>query len=161
MLGNILDRFRARGVPGAAAPAGMPPTDRSRALELELAPVLSALERTQARAGEVLALGSERAAACLADAVEEGQLVVGAAQARAGETRLATIAEYLQGVDLERDRVIASGRAEVERIAAVVAARTPALAERLVRQVLEIGLPWPPGSSDGRQDRDEDRDEDR
>ena len=161
MLGNILDRFRARGVPGAAAPAGLPPADRSRALEAELAPVLSALEETQARAGEVLASGSERAAARRADAVDQGRLVVGAAWARAGETRAATTAAYLAGVDPERDRVIGSGRAEAERIAEVVAARTPALVERLVRQVLEIGIPQPGGSGNEPQERDGDRDRDR
>ena len=52
-------------------------------------------------------------------------------------------------------------RAEAERIAEVVAARTPALVERLVRQVLEIGIPQPGGSGNEPQERDGDRDRDR
>lgn len=134
-LSEILQRFRFHGVPGAAAPTGVP-VDRTRDIEDELAPVFAALDGVQRRATALVA-GAERAAALRrATAVEEADRIVASAWSAAIAARADAAAATLGVAAQERDSLLVAGRVEVERIGRVAEERMPAVAASAVQRVL-------------------------
>lgn len=132
---EFLRRFRVHVVPGA--PGAVPaPADRSAELEAEVAPIFAALEEAQRDATVIVAETERDAAAGRATAVEHGQRLVADARAGCDAARAAALEHVLAGADRERDRLLAGGRAEADRIARVAAERMPALIDDVVRRVL-------------------------
>ena len=132
---EFLRRFRVHVVPGA--PGAVPaPADRSSELEAEVAPIFAALEEAQRDATVIVAEAERDAAAGRATAVEHGQRLVADARAGCDAARAGAVEHLLADADRERDRLLAGGRAEADRIARVAAERMPALIDDVVRQVL-------------------------
>jgi len=132
---DFLRRFRFHVVPGA--PAAVPaPADRAGELEAEVAPVFAALEETQRRAAAIIAESERDAAADRASAVEHGQRLLAVARAGSAAARADAAGQRLADADRERERLLADGRVEADRIARVAAERMPALIDDVVRRVL-------------------------
>lgn len=137
-LREFAGRFRPAGVPGAAAPAGVP-ADLQAAREAEVEPVFAALAevtslcadlRTDAEAGarETIRQARERSAAILATA------------------RSRAIAERADALALARDRrtaanqtVLAEAGQAAEGIGARAAIRIPGLVERVIGRIRALG----------------------
>jgi hypothetical protein len=142
-IGDILQRFRFHGVPGAPAPAGVP-VDRVAAIEAELAPVFSLLEAAQQSAAELVEAATADAARRRSEAMGHAQRVLAQARLDSVAARADSAAGRLALVDVRCRALTDDARAEAERIARVAAERTPGLAEELVRRVLALGEPAAP-----------------
>jgi len=137
-VGEILQRFRFHGVPGAPAPAGVP-VDRASEIEAELAPVFSFLEAAQHRAEEMLEDATAEAARRLAESAAHARRILAQARLDADAAREDSAAEHLARAEQQRSALVAQARSEAERIARVAPERTPGLVEELVRRVLCLG----------------------
>jgi len=149
---EFLRRFRLHVVPGA--PTAVPaPADRGTELEAEVAPVFAALEETQRRAAAIVQAAEHQAAAARARGAAHGERVVADARAGRAAARASASERRLGDADRERERVLAAGRAEVDRVARRAAERMPAAVEDVVRRVLAQAGALPesgPGEEAGR-----------
>jgi len=142
-IGEILQRFRFHGVPGAPAPASVP-VDRVAAIEAELAPAFSLLEAAQQSAAELVGSATDDAARRRSEATGHAQSVLAQARLDAIAARAESAAARLALVDVQCRALTEDARAEAERIERVVAERIPGLAEELVGRVLALGEPATP-----------------
>lgn len=137
---DFLRRFRFHVVPGA--PAAVPaPADRAGELAAEVAPIFAVLEATQRDAEATISAAERDAAAVRASATEQGQRLIAAAWAGADAARDDAARRRLADGDRERERVLADGRVEADRIARVAADRMPVLIDDVVRRVLARAAP--------------------
>ncbi len=97
-IGDILQRFRFHGVPGAPAPAGVP-VDRAAAIEVELAPVFSLLEAAQKSAAELDEQAMAYAARSRSEATGDAQRVLAQARLDAIAARADSAAAHIALVD--------------------------------------------------------------
>lgn len=141
-VGDILQRFRFHGVPGAPAPAGVP-VDRASEIEAELAPVFSFLEAAQHRAEEVLEDATAEAARRLAESAAHARQILAQARLDADAAREDSAVEHLARAEQQRSALVAQARSEAERIARVAQERTPGLIQELVRRALCLGQGMP------------------
>jgi hypothetical protein len=137
-LGEILRRFRFHGVPGAAVAFGVP-VDRSSALEAELRPIFMLLETDLQNAAELLGGAELDAARRHSVAIEQRRQLLDDARSATGAARREATAALITNADLERGRLLAGAREEVERIERIAAERTPGLVEEVLRRVLAFG----------------------
>ena len=132
---ELLRRFRFHVVPGA--PAAVPASvDRAGELAAEAAPVFAALDEAQTAAAAIVARSERDAAAARTRALEHGQRLVADARAGCAAARVGAAAQLLADAAGERERVLAGGRAEADRIGRVAAERMPALIDEIVQRVL-------------------------
>jgi cell division septum initiation protein DivIVA len=134
-LSEILQRFRFHGVPGAAAPAGVP-VDRTKDIQEELAPVFAALDEVQRRASELVADAARDAAVRHATSLEEADRILAAARTGAVAERADAAAQRLAVAQQERERLVSAGREEAARIERVAEERMPAVVAATVEQAL-------------------------
>lgn len=137
-LREFAGRFRPAGVPGAAAPAGVP-TDARAARESEVEPVFAALAGTLSLCAELREQAEADARETVRRARERSASVVADAQAR-------TAAERADALALAHDRRTAENRSlledagrEAEAVAARAESRIPGLVEQVVGRVRELG----------------------
>jgi F0F1-type ATP synthase membrane subunit b/b' len=142
-LSDFLERFRPTGVPGAAAPAGVP-ADYAETASDELDPVFAALAETRRECDAVDAEARrdaerivERARREAAALVAEARLAADAERARAGARARAATAE-------ECRRITATGDAEAEQVRRLAAERLDGLTDEAVALVLAL-RDAPPG----------------
>lgn len=133
-ISDLLRRFRFHGVPGAPAAAAVP-TDRTRDIEAELAPVFAALDHVQRRAIELRATAQGDAARRRSETVRDCRRIVSEARADAGAAQAAAAATCLAQMQRERGALLAAGREEADRTARVAAQRMPDLVDQAVRRV--------------------------
>jgi hypothetical protein len=145
---DFLRRFRLHVVPGA--PAAVPaPADRAGELEAEVAPIFAALEEAQRHAAAIVAEAERAAAAARTRAAADGQRLIAAARADSAAARADAAGTRLADADRARERLLADGRAEADRVARVAAERMPALIDDVVRRVLaQTGAVPSPGSGE-------------
>ena len=137
---DFLRRFRVHVVPGA--PAAVPaPADRAGELAAEVAPIFAALEEAQRDAAAIISAAERDAAADRASATAQGQRLIAAARAGVAVARADAAGQCLANADRQRERVLADGRAEADRIRRVAAERMPELIDEVVRRVLAQALP--------------------
>ena len=141
-VGDILRRFRFHGVPGAPALARMP-VDRSRELEIELAPVFSVLEPAQRRAREVIQETSAEAAQRRAEWASHAKRLLEQARSDAVTARAEAASGLLAQAEGQRRALIIAAREEALRVSDLAARRTPTLVEEVVQRVLAMGEPVP------------------
>jgi hypothetical protein len=141
VLTAILQRFRYHGVPGAPGGVAVPLEARASDLEAELTVVFAALEATQLQARQLLASASDRAAETRAQASEQARRLVATAHDHAPPARSAVMTQRLAEVDMDRNRLLALGRAEATRVVQVAEERTPALVSALLCRVFDLAEP--------------------
>ncbi len=142
-LSDFLERFRPTGVPGAAAPAGVP-ADYAATESAELEPVFAALAETRHECDAIRAEADrdaeriiEQARRKAAALVTEARLASDAERARAGaRARAATAAECRE--------IAAGGAAEADRVRRLAATRLDTLTAEAVALVRALRDP-PPG----------------
>lgn len=146
---EFLRRFRLHVVPGA--PTAVPaPADRGAELAAEVAPVFAALEDAQRRAAAMVASAEREAAAHRARSAAQRERVVADARAGRAAARARSSERRLGDADRERERVLAAGRTEADRVARLAAARMPAVVDDVVRRVLaQAGALPAPGPDEG------------
>ncbi len=137
---DFLRRFRVHVVPGA--PAAVPaPADRRGELAAEVSPVFAALEEAQRDAAAIISAAERDAAADRASATAQAQRLVAAARAGAAAARADAAGQRLAAAERQRERVLAEGRVEADRIARVAPERMPDLLDEVVRRVLAQARP--------------------
>ncbi|MCF6474612.1 hypothetical protein FAF44_40460 [Nonomuraea sp. MG754425] len=117
-LGDFLARFRPSGVPGAAAPSGVP-ADYAAEQADELEPVFAALADVQA--------------AC-ADERERAERRAGEVRARARDEATAIVAAARADADVERARASASAHSRDEQAVAELTRQATAAADEVRRR---------------------------
>jgi hypothetical protein len=142
-VGDILQRFRFHGVPGAPAPAGVP-VDRVREIEAELAPVFWLLEPAQQRVSNLLEEATADAVRRREESAEHAHRILAQARLDADSARAESAATRLARAERQSSALVAEARSEAQRIERVAAERTPALVKELVGRVLEMGEQVPP-----------------
>jgi vacuolar-type H+-ATPase subunit H len=133
-ISRFLQRFT--GVPGRPARPGIP-VDHRAALEAELAPLLSGLERTQRDTEEIAARAKAEADQIDATANEQRRSVVADARARVADEQSRIAAARIAEVQDERRAILEASKTEAERIDRVVRDRIPAAIVDLVARVVE------------------------
>jgi len=143
-LSELLRRFRFHGVPGR--PALMPvPVDRRAELAAELVPVFAALAGAQRAAAAGSGAADRDARDQRLAAADQARRVVAEARAGVIAARDEAAANRLALAEAERQRVVAAGVAEAERVRRVSTTRVDALAELVVSKVLALAAePMPP-----------------
>ncbi|MDE3085300.1 MAG: hypothetical protein KGJ77_00915 [Acidobacteriota bacterium] len=136
-IGDVLRRFRALGVPGAPASAGIP-ADRRAALADELAPVFAALAETERRVEALVADAGQEASSMAARTEEHTREILGRALTDASTARAEAASRRARSVEAQCRALRADAEAEAARITAAGAERSPALVDRIVRAVLAM-----------------------
>lgn len=138
---RYLERLRPSGVPGAAAPAGVP-VDRIAAATSELEPIFALLADCEDEAAAIRR-GADTAAERLQREAREAAAGLAAdADARVDRVRRETAARVHAARQAERADVIAAAEREVARIRRRTAERLPDHVQRIVDRVrLDLGLP--------------------
>lgn len=134
-MADILRRFRAHGVPGAATPAGVP-ADRRRMIEAELAPVFASLEAPQRQAAAIVRDGAVRAERECALASARAEELAASARRRAETARGEEVARVLADADAEVAVIVEQAKRHAAAIDAATDEATDLLAEQVVAHVL-------------------------
>ncbi|RZU53396.1 hypothetical protein EV385_5319 [Krasilnikovia cinnamomea] len=134
---DILNRFRAAGPPGPAAPVAVP-VDRRTALIEELAPVFAALRETRAEAADVIRSAREAAETVRTDADRRAARLVTDAEATRAQWRAAAFTAQRTGAQTEAAARVTGGRREADRVHRRAAERRAALVDRAVIEAQQI-----------------------
>lgn len=102
--------------------------------------MFAALEEAQRDAAAMISAAEHDAAAHRASATAQGQRLIAAARAGAAVARAEAAGQCLAKADRQRERVLADGQAEADRVARVAAERMPGLIDDVVRRVLAQAL---------------------
>lgn len=144
-LGDLLRRFRIRGVPGAPSIVAVP-VDPVARLENELAVVFSALDDAQRQAVSTRRAGEHAAIERRQSDLDSAHHIVMEARARVAATRAQAIAQRRARADADRQRLLDGARADADRIARRAADRVEELAARIVEHITSVATaePHPP-----------------
>jgi uncharacterized membrane protein YqiK len=134
-LRDLLHRFRPIGAPGAPSAAGVPVDQRARA-EAELEPVFAALAGTDHRCAELRRIGAAFARAHQAEAREQAELMLAAAQRTAPEERARVAAEAERHAQAELDRASAEQSTETAQLRENAESILPTLVHDAIEQLL-------------------------
>jgi vacuolar-type H+-ATPase subunit H len=128
------------------------PADRSRELEVELSPVLALLEGVDAECMRIVARARRDAGQMIAAARDEAAAEFADADQRARSARNEVMREIVAGARAEADAAVAEAARQASRERELAGERIPALADRAVGLVRELGSPgrdlpvrWPGG----------------
>jgi len=139
---DFLSRFRPAGAPGAGRAAV--PADRKLQLERELGPVLSLLDAPGIECAQVIGAARREAQQIVESAREEAAAVAAGAVLRAEEVRVTIMQETKAAARKEADHLLTSADAEAVAIRGRYQQRIPALAERAMSWVRDLGGQDPP-----------------
>lgn len=149
-LRDYLDRFRPAGAPGAAGTAV--PADRSRELEAELTAVLALLDGIHAECASAVAQARRDAERIVASARSEAAAAAGDADKRARAAREKAAREVLAAAQAEAESTVARAHQQALGVRDRARQRIPALANRAVGLVRDLGTE-PGASAVDRRDR--------
>jgi len=136
-LRDYLDRFRPAGAPGAGGTAV--PADRSRELQAELTAVLALLDGVHAECASVIAQARRDAERIVAAARGEAATVADGADKRARAAREEAAREVLAAAQAEAVGTVARADQQAMRVHDRSRQRIPALANRAVGLVRDLG----------------------
>jgi vacuolar-type H+-ATPase subunit H len=137
---DSLDRFRPAGAPGAAARAGVP-ADRLRELSDELAPVLAALDGTDAECARILARARDEAQRITAAAGAQAAAILADADQRANTAREAATRQSFAAARTAAGRAVADAERQAADMCELAERRIPVLAGRAVDLIRELRDP--------------------
>ncbi len=127
---DVLNRFRAFGPPGPAAPAAVPADKRSRLVD-ELAPVFAGLRDARGEARQLRFDAAKAAASLRAEAARQAARLVADASAAVDTVRAAAYAAARTTTESEIAARLDAGRVEADRIGRAAAIRQPALVDQV------------------------------
>ncbi|GAA0855514.1 hypothetical protein ACFQVD_43300 [Streptosporangium amethystogenes subsp. fukuiense] len=136
-LGDFLARFRPSGVPGAAAPAGVP-ADQVADQADELAPIFSALADIQAACANEREHAQRRADHMRAHAHDQAAAIVASAHAEADAERARLSALARQDRDQATEELLREAVAAAEGVRRRSAARMPEMVARVTDMVRSL-----------------------
>ncbi|GIH96322.1 hypothetical protein ACFFMN_39140 [Planobispora siamensis] len=136
-LRDFAGRFRPAGVPGAAAPAGVP-ADRATGPTAELEPVFAALTGVHARCAGIRALAEADARDTLAAADDRAAAVLATARSRADAERAQAAAVTRDRMSAESRTATETARRQAEALRARAASLVPGEVERVVARVRSL-----------------------
>ncbi|MEU7990024.1 hypothetical protein AB0B56_34690 [Streptosporangium canum] len=136
-LSDFLERFRPAGVPGAAAPAGVP-ADYAADRAAELDPVFSALTEVRAACASERLRAEHRAEETRERARAQAAAIVSAARLDAGVERAQAVADIRQRSDKESSAVMRSADLAADGIRRRSAARMPEEVARVVAKIRSL-----------------------
>jgi vacuolar-type H+-ATPase subunit H len=149
---DFLSRFRPAGAPGAGRAAV--PADRRHEMESELSPVLALLDGPSAECADILSAAQRDAEQIVSAARAEADDIASAARQRAAERAAELVRQAVTAARTEAAAIVAAGDAEAAAIRERARQRVPALADRAVGLVRDLGtaghVAAPPGP-DGQQ----------
>ncbi|MGH3117420.1 MAG: hypothetical protein ACRDPQ_10680 [Nocardioidaceae bacterium] len=138
---RYLEWLRPSGVPGAAAPAGVP-VDRIAAATAELEPIFALLADCEDEAAGIRHGAGTAAERLQKEAEEAAAGLVEDADARVDRLRMETVARVHAAGQAERADMRAAAEREVARVRRQTAEQLPDLVQRVVDRVrLDLGLP--------------------
>ncbi|TMR90773.1 hypothetical protein [Nonomuraea basaltis] len=138
LLREFAGRFRPAGVPGAAAPVGVP-ADLQAAREAEVEPVFAALAETTSLCADLWTEAETDARETIQQAQERSASILATARSRAVAERADALARARNRRSAESQAVLAEARRAAEVIGARAAARIPGLVERVIGRIRELG----------------------
>lgn len=139
-LAQFLRRLRRHGVPGPAAPAGVP-ADLAAEIEVELQPVFAALEPVVRGTEEARAHAAEDAAAAVGRAEATAGRRIGDAHRRSAAVTAEETARRLHRSEQDRAGLLDAARAEADWLRVSAAERAPARVGRITRYILDQAAP--------------------
>lgn len=139
---DFLSRFRPAGAPGAGrAPV---PADRRKELELEAGSVLMLLDGPATESAEIIAAAHRDAQEIIRVARSEADSIVSAARQRAAADIAERVQEAVSAARTEAESIKAAGASEAAAIQECARQRLPALTDRAVALVRDLGKPAGP-----------------
>ncbi len=113
--GNVLDRFRPAGTPGAAGRPGIP-ADRSADAAAELTEVLALLDDAQEEAARIRQAATHRAQQIRRAAQRRSAELVAKGRHDAERVRSQSEADALREADVDKDNMRSETKAEIARL---------------------------------------------
>lgn len=137
-LRDFAGRFRPAGVPGAAAPAGVP-ADLRAARKAELEPVFAALAEVIRQCAELRRQAVQDAGDTAGEARERSESILATARSRSAAERAEAFAHARQEDLAAIAATLGQARRTAGALRARAAHRLPALVERVVDRVRALG----------------------
>lgn len=139
---DFLGRFRPAGAPGPGHAAV--PADRRRELESEAGPVLMLLDDQAAECAEIVAAAHRDAEEIVRQARGQAADIIAAARQQAADRAAELARQAVSAARTEAAAITADGAREAAAIRERARQRLPALADRAVCLVRDLGEPGSP-----------------
>lgn len=133
-VGDVLQRFRPAGAPGAAAAAGVP-VDRVAEVEAELAPVFLLLEEVERACARIREQGATEAENRRRAALAAVDRVLAEAHEQAAVEHANSALRRRRQHDDERRQLLAAAAREADEVRRRARERMPGLIDRVVLEV--------------------------
>ena len=134
-VGELLERFRHVGAPGAPAPSGAVPADATASLEAELRPLIAAVDELNEEAEAVVREAEAEAASIREAGSREAEEIVERGRRQASALRVGARASDPDDEDEEQRALLARADAQAEQIRRRAGRVIPHLAARVARCV--------------------------
>ncbi len=137
---DYLDRFRPAGAPGAASRAGVP-ADRLHEFAEELAPVLAALDGTDAECARIVAQAHDEAQRITAAAAAQAAAILADAGQRARTAREEAARQSLAAARAAAATAVADAEQQAAAVRELAERRIPVLAGYAVGMIRQLRDP--------------------
>jgi len=139
---DFLSRFRPAGAPGAGRASV--PADRHRELESEAGSVLMLLDGPATECAGIITAGQRDAEEIVRVARSEADSIMSVARQRAAASTTELVQQAVSAARTEAESIKAAGASEAAAIRERARQRLPALADRAVALVRDMGEPARP-----------------
>lgn len=139
---DFLSRFRPAGVPGAGRAAV--PADRHGELESEAGAVLMLLDGQAAECAEIITAAHRDADDIVRAARSQASSIISAARQAAAARTADLVQQALSAARAEAEAITADGANQAAEVRERARQRLPALVDRALDLVGELGEPGPP-----------------